>query len=78
VVGSNTVGRPPKMKRAGSKSSGAPIAGVRKKEIYEGDPKEAVKSLVAALKKDGYDFSVGIDPNTEIPLAQRVVVAGRG
>ncbi len=79
VVGASTVGRPPKMKRAGGKGKATgPIAGVRKKEIYEGDPKEAVKKLVQALKKDGYDFTVGIDPNTPIPEAQRVVVAGRG
>ena len=79
VVGANTVGRAPKMKKAGGKGKGAgPIAGVRKKEIYEGDPKEAVKKLVQSLKKDGYDFTVGIDPNTPIPEAQRVVVAGRG
>ena len=79
VVGANTVGRAPKMKRAGGRGKDAgPIAGLRKKEIYTGDPKEAVKKLVAALKKDGYDFTVGIDPNTPIPEAQRVVVAGRG
>lgn len=79
VVGANTVGRAPKMKRAGgSGAKSGPIAGVRKGEIYEGDPKEAVKNLVAALKKDGYDFTIGIDPMTPVGEAQRVVVAGRG
>lgn len=78
VVGAHTVGRAPKMQRAGSKGSAAPIAGVRKGEIFEGDPKEAVKNLVAALKKDGYDFTIGIDPMTPIAEASRVVVAGRG
>ena len=79
VVGANTVGRAPKMKRAGGGGKKAgPIAGVRKGEIYEGNPEEAVKNLVAALKKDGYDFTIGIDPMTPIGEAQRVVVAGRG
>ena len=78
VVGANTVGRPPRVKTVGGKSKQGPIAGVRKGEIFEGDPKEAVKNLVAALKKDGYDFTVGIDPWTPITEAERIVVAGRG
>ena len=28
--------------------------------LKEGDAKERVDALVAALKKDGYDFTVGI------------------
>ncbi|MDY3005396.1 acyl-CoA dehydrogenase family protein [Anaerococcus porci] len=78
VVGAHTVGKAPKMKAAGSNKKSGPIAGVRKREIYEGDPKEAVKNLVAALKKDGYDFTVGIDPYTPVQEAERIVVAGRG
>ena len=78
VVGAGTVGRPPRVKKVGSKSKQGPIAGVRKGEIFEGDPKEAVKNLVAALKKDGYDFTVGIDPMTPVTEAGRIVVAGRG
>ena len=78
VVGANTVGRPPIVKTVGGKSKQGPIAGVRKGEIFEGDPKEAVKNLVAALKKDGYDFTVGIDPWTPVTEAERIVVAGRG
>ncbi|MDU5229901.1 acyl-CoA dehydrogenase family protein [Anaerococcus octavius] len=78
VVGANTVGRPPRVKTVGGKSKQGPIAGVRKGEIFEGDPKEAVKNLVAALKKDGYDFTVGIDPWTPVTEAERIVVAGRG
>lgn len=77
VVGANTVGRAPSVKVVKSKSNG-PIAGVRKKEIFEGDAKKAVKDLVAALKKDGYDFTVGIDPMTPIRDSERIVVAGRG
>ena len=34
--------------------------------------------LVAALKKDGHDFSVGIPMDTPIPQAERVVSAGKG
>ena len=34
--------------------------------------------LVAALKKDGHDFSVGIPMDTPIPKAERVVSAGKG
>ena len=78
VVGANTVGRPPRVKTVGGKSKQGPIAGVRKGEIFEGDLKEAVKNLVAALKKDGYDFTVGIDPWTPVTEAERIVVAGRG
>ena len=78
VVGANTVGRAPRVKAVGKKSKQGPIAGVRKGEIFEGDPKEAVKNLVAALKKDGYDFTVGIDPWTPVTEAERIVVAGRG
>ncbi len=33
---------------------------------------------MAALKKDGYDFSVGIPLDTPIPQAERVVSAGKG
>ena len=44
----------------------------------EGDAKEQVEKLVEALKKDGHDFSVGIDINTPIIDAERVVSAGKG
>ena len=40
--------------------------------------RERVAALVAALVKDGYDFSVGIPADTPIPLAERVVSAGKG
>ena len=33
---------------------------------------------MAALKKDGFDFSVGIPLDTPIPQAERVVSAGKG
>lgn len=57
----------------------APITGVRKKMIFkEGDSKQKVADLVAALKKVGHDFSVGIDINTPIIEAERVVSGGKG
>ena len=37
-----------------------------------------MEALVAALQKDGYDFSVGIPLDTPISQAERVVSAGKG
>ena len=57
----------------------APVTGYRKKQILkEGSAKERVEVLVAALQKDGYDFSVGIPLDTPISRAERVVSAGKG
>lgn len=44
----------------------------------DGTPKEQVAKLVEALKKDGYDFSVGIAMDTPIVDAERVISAGKG
>lgn len=56
-----------------------PITGNRKKMIFnEGSAAERTDALVAALKGDGYDFTVGIDINTPITQAERVVSAGKG
>lgn len=50
--------------------------GVRKHIILkDGDIQAKVDALVAALKKDGYDFSVGIPMDTPIVDAERVVSA---
>ncbi len=55
------------------------ITGERKKQIFkDGDAKERVNALVEALKKDGYDFTVGIPIDTPISNAERVVSAGKG
>ncbi|MPM44941.1 Protein FixB [bioreactor metagenome] len=35
-------------------------------------------ALAEALKKDGYDFTVGIPMDTPIPQAERIVSAGKG
>ena len=81
VIGASIMGKPPK--REGGSSSvakkPAPVTGVRKGTILkEGDAKERVDALVAALKKDGYDFTVGIPMDTPIAQAERVVSAGQG
>ena len=56
-----------------------PQTGVRKLRMFnEGDAKEKVDALVAALKQDGYDFSVGIPADTPIVTAERVVSGGQG
>ena len=67
------------------KADAAPVqkkvseTGERKKHIFqEGTAQEQVDALVAALKKDGYDFTVGIPLDTPISQAERVVSAGKG
>ncbi len=61
------------------KKEEAAITGVRKKQIFkDGTPEDQVNALVAALKNDGYDFSVGIPLDTPISDAERVVSAGKG
>ena len=54
------------------------ITGPRKKVMFAGSPEEQVEQLVSALKADGHDFSVGIDMDTPIIQAERVVSAGKG
>ena len=54
------------------------ITGPRKKVMISGSPEEQVEQLVSALKADGHDFSVGIDMDTPIIQAERVVSAGKG
>lgn len=83
VIASHLIGKMPKEK--GGSGSGkavkkaAPITGLRKKMILkEGSAQERVDSLVASLKKDGYDFTVGIPMDTPIAQAERVVSAGKG
>lgn len=66
------------------KASDAPVkrqadTSIRKKILFkDGSAQERVESLVAALKKDGHDFSVGIPADTPIVQAERVVSAGKG
>lgn len=81
VIASHILGKPPKSEGGSSSRAKkpAPITGVRKKHIFqEGDSAEKVAELVEHLKKDGYDFTVGIPMDTPIVRAERVVSAGKG
>lgn len=82
VIASHLLGKITRERSGESRSAAkkpAPITGIRKKMIFaDGDAKEQVEALVAALKKDGYDFSVGIPADTLISQAERVVSAGKG
>lgn len=78
VIASHLLGKITKdtAPRTGKKG---PITGVRKKMILkDGTAQERVASVVESLKKDGYDFTVGIPMDTPIPIAERVVSAGKG
>ena len=77
VIASHIIGKP-KKENSVRKKKGA-ITGERKKQIFkDGDAQERVNALVEALKKDGYDFTVGIPIDTPISSAERVVSAGKG
>ena len=81
VIAANILGKPPRKDIAAAAAPAKPanVTGVRKKLILnEGSAKEMVDTLVANLKTDGYDFSVGIDIDTPITQAERVVSAGKG
>ena len=81
VIASHIIGRMPKRGKGVSAvvSKKGPITGERKRVMIKKDtPQEEVDELVANLKKDGYDFSIGIDPNTAISDAERVVSIGKG
>lgn len=82
VIASHLLGKITRERSGESRSAAkkpAPITGIRKKMIFaDGDAKEQVEALIAALKKDGYDFSVGIPADTPISQAERVVSAGKG
>ncbi|KXB64888.1 rubredoxin [Aedoeadaptatus coxii] len=80
VIAANIIGKAARSSGGGKKKSAkGPITGVRKREIFDSDNQEEnVKNLIAALRKDGYDFSVGIDLQTPILDAERVVSMGKG
>lgn len=78
VIASHIIGRMSKDETRPASQHG-PITGARRKIIFkDGSAAEQVAALVEALKKDGYDFTVGIDIDTPIAQAERVVSAGRG
>lgn len=81
VIASHILGKPPKEESASSSRSKkpAPITGIRKKQLFrDGAATEQVSALVDALKKDGFDFTVGIPLDTPIVQAERVVSVGKG
>ena len=81
VIAAHILGKPPKDESSSSSrpKKPAPITGIRKKQIFrDGAAKDQVTALVDALKKDGFDFTVGIPMDTPIVQAERVVSAGKG
>lgn len=79
VIASHIIGKISRDNRTAKISQGGPITGYRKKIIFnEGTPEERVNALVEALKKDSYDFTVGIPIDTPISKAERVVSVGLG
>lgn len=79
VIASQILGRPPKTEKAAAAKKKGAVTGVRKKMVFnEGSTQEKVDALVDALKKDGYDFTVGIPIDTPIRDAERVVSVGKG
>lgn len=80
VISSHILGKPPKSEAPLLALGGSTaITGPRKKLIYKkGTAEEKVQQLVENLKRDGYDFTVGIPIDTPITQAERVVSAGKG
>lgn len=79
VIASHILGKISKADIPAVRSKHGPETGVRKKMILnEGTTQERVNILVENLKKDGYDFTVGIPIDTPITQAERVVSAGQG
>lgn len=78
VIAAHLVGKPPRTEAPAARSKSAATGNRRNILFREGTPEEQVKALVEALKKDGYDFTVGIPIDTPIAEAERVVSAGVG
>lgn len=79
VIASHILGKAGKAEAAAPVQKRGPETGERKKLILkDGSAQERVDTLVANLKKDGYDFTVGIPIDTPITQAERVVSAGQG
>jgi alkylation response protein AidB-like acyl-CoA dehydrogenase/rubredoxin len=79
VIAANIIGKAPKEEAAAKKKAAGAVTGDRKKQIFtDGSAKDKVEALVAALKKDGFDFNIGIPIDTPIIDAERVVSVGKG
>ena len=78
VIASHILGKAGKAEAAPVQKRGAETGERKKMILKDGTAQEKVDTLVAALKKDGYDFTVGIPMDTPIAQAERVVSAGKG
>jgi len=81
VIGGFIVGKPPKKDKGASVVKDTPQSqtGTRKLQIFnEGSMQDKVDALVAALKSDGYDFTVGQDTWMPVNEADRLVSVGKG
>ena len=79
VIASHILGKAAKDTSAAPAQQKGPETGARKRLILkDGTAQEKVETLVANLKKDGHDFTVGIPMDTPITQAERVVSAGQG
>ena len=78
VIASHILGKAGKAESAPAQKRGAETGERKKMILKDGTAQEKVDVLVAALKKDGYDFTVGIPMDTPIAQAERVVSAGKG
>lgn len=82
VIASHLIGKLPRSASApakGARPQKAAVTGVRKKMIFKGgSAEERVEKLKEQLEKDGYDFTVGIEIDTPISQAERVVSVGKG
>ena len=81
VIASHLIGKMPKSESSSPKKKSAKghATGIRKNIIFkDGSMEDKVNALVESLKKDGYDFTVGIPADTPISSAERVVSAGKG
>ena len=80
VIASHILGKAAKeAPSAAAAGPRGPETGARKRLILkDGTAQEKVETLVANLKKDGHDFTVGIPMDTPITQAERVVSAGQG
>lgn len=81
VIAANILGKAAKAPAVPAAKGKAkePVTGARKRIIFnEGSVEDKANALAEALKADGHDFSVGIDIDTPILQAERVVSAGKG
>ena len=82
VIAAHLLGKLGKTSHGESRSvakKAAPITGIRKNQIFrDGSAKDKAAALAEALRRDGYDFTVGIPADTPIVQAERVVSAGKG